>query len=476
VLLRSKRKGIDVDTSVGGAGVVLEGLNDVEVRTLSLGDAVLAVKLELSGDDGVLTPAVEVEGSLSEDEGAGIGDGRAGGISTTGVEDAGSVPVLGRGGIVSGDEAVNSTGHLEDTSRDEGVGTRGLSGAAEGMDGGRESINGIGVVEGLGTEDLEESTVALEGGAVIDVGIGLDDPDELLARVVEVDLDLVTGRSDRLVTGVLELLDEVLVGVLGHLSALIGIQEDEINVDRGSNKGLLVGAGDSLRSTGGDVSQRLDSPQALTNRSEIDVNLDLVVLESNQRKSKTRVSAKPEEERDVESGLRKGLAGSANLSGSTNSGAGAVDLSEGGISDVGELSGVANHLVVTSLLLRRESELIPDVHPVTILTIDSLTADLDLDLSNELLAGVVQPTGIDTGARGSQALVNLGESNLNVGAVGKISVSGDGAGHTATKVSLTVEGLLDGLHGEVGVASVRHLPESNLGVSSKENILSAVGD
>ncbi len=64
----------------------------------------------------------------------------------------------------------------------------------------------------------------------------------------------------------------------------------------------------------------------------------------------------------------------------------------------------------------------------------------------------------------------------DAGAVGKISISGDGATNTATKVGLAVESLLDGLHREVGVASVRHLPESNLGVSSKENILCAVGD
>ena len=67
------------------------------------------------------------------------------------------------------------------------------------------------------------------------------------------------------------------MGILGHLSALIGIQEDEINVDRGSNKGLLVGRsdGDGSRGASNDV---LDSPQALTNGSEIDVNLDLVIL------------------------------------------------------------------------------------------------------------------------------------------------------------------------------------------------------
>jgi hypothetical protein len=88
------------------------------------------------------------------------------------------------------------------------------------------------------------------------------------------------------------------------------------------------------------------------------------------------------------------------------------------------------------------------------LAIDSLATNLDLNLSDELLTGVVQPTGIDSARCTRKGLVDLGESNLHVCAVGKISVSGDGAGHTATKVSLTVEGLLDGLHGEVGVASV----------------------
>ena len=107
------------------------------------------------------------------------------------------------------------------------------------------------------------------------------------------------------------------------------------------------------------------------------------------------------------------------------------------------------------------------MHPVTILAVNSLTTDLNLNLGNELLTRVVQPTGINrASARSTQRLVDLGESNLDICALGKISVSGDGAGHAAAKVSLTVEGLLDGLHREVGVASVRHLPESNLGVSS----------
>ena len=77
MLFGAKGEGIHVDTAIGGASVVLEGLDNVEVGSLTLREAVLAVKLELSGDDGVLTPAVHIEGSLREDEGAGIGHVRS---------------------------------------------------------------------------------------------------------------------------------------------------------------------------------------------------------------------------------------------------------------------------------------------------------------------------------------------------------------------------------------------------------------
>ena len=454
--------------------MVLEGLDNVEVRSLSFGDTILSVKLELSGDDGVLSPAVHVEGRLSEDECAGIGHIGSGGGSAVLVEDAGSVPVLCCSSSAR-DEAVESAGHLEDVSGDEGIDAGGLSGAAEDVDGVGEGIDSVGVVEGLRSENLVKDVAGLEGTAVVNVSIGLDNPDELLAGVVEVDLDLVRRRSDRLITGVLELLNEILMGVLSHLSALVSVQEDEIDIDGGGNKRLLVSIGDGLRSSSGD--KRLNSPQALTNRSEVNVDLDLVVLEGNQRQSQTGVSAEPEEEGDVEGGLRKRFAGGANLTGSSGGSARSVDVGESGVGDVGKLSGVSNHLVITGLLLRRQSELVPDVHPVTILAVNSLASNLNLNLGNELLTGVVQPTGIDITTGGVlHGLVNLGESNLDIGAVGKISVSGDGATNTATEVGLAVESLLDGLHREVGVASVRHLPESNLGVSSKENILCAVGD
>jgi hypothetical protein len=72
VLFGSQSEGINVDTSVRSLSVVLVRLDKVEVSAFTLRETILAVKLELSGDNRVLTPAVEVKRSLSEDESAGI--------------------------------------------------------------------------------------------------------------------------------------------------------------------------------------------------------------------------------------------------------------------------------------------------------------------------------------------------------------------------------------------------------------------
>jgi hypothetical protein len=69
----------------------------------------------------------------------------------------------------------------------------------------------------------------------------LDDPDELLNGVVEVELDLIGRRSNRLITSELELSDQILVRVLGESSALVSVQEHIVNVQRGGNERLVVG-------------------------------------------------------------------------------------------------------------------------------------------------------------------------------------------------------------------------------------------
>ena len=364
VFLGAQSKGVHVDTAVRSTGVVLEGLNGVKVRTLTLREAVLSVELQLGSDNGVLTPAVHVKGSLSKHEGAGISE-------------------RGSASGTSGSVTNNSTTQLEQTISNHGRSTNsGLSGT-EGDGGVGKGINGIGVVEGLGTKRLEQSGRVNQGRAVVNVGIGLNNPDELLARVVEVQLDLVGGRTDRLVTSELDLLNEVLMGVLCHLAALIGIEEDVINVQRGSNKGLLVSLGH--RHGCGTLGQGGNSPQALTNGAEINVDLHLVVLKGNQGKGKSGVAAKPELQRHVKGGLGQGVAGSTHLVGGRGGSARTRHTGEVGVGDVGKLGGVTNHLEVTRLLLLGEGQLVPDVHPVTILTVNALTTNLNLNLGNQLL-------------------------------------------------------------------------------------------
>jgi hypothetical protein len=278
VFLRSQGERVQVDTRIRGTGVVLPRLDNIEVRTLTLREAVLAVELELGRDNGVLTPAVHIQGSLGKNERAGIRYERA--LVDTSLIIEGDV-ICGTSEPVGGlsNITVLSTSHLEETRGvDEAVGTRCLLGSAEGVDGIGQGVDGVGVVEGLGTECAVKDTSGIEGRAVVNVGIGLDNPDELLARVVEVQLDLVGGRTNRLVTRELELLNEVLVGVLGHLAALIRVQEDVVNVERGSNKRLLVSLRARYGSSIGVSSKGLDGPQALTNRAEIEVNLYFVIL------------------------------------------------------------------------------------------------------------------------------------------------------------------------------------------------------
>ena len=160
-------------------------------------------------------------------------------------------------------------------------------------------------------------------------------------------------------------------------------------------------------------------------------------IQGNQRKSETRVCAKPELERHIKGGLRKGVTRSTDLARSCGV-ARTINISERRVSDEGELSCVTNHLEVTALLLGSHGKLVPDVHPVTVLTVNALTTNLNLNLSDKLLTDEIQPSSIV-----GQRLVDLRESDLEVCAVAKITISGDCAGNTATKVSLSLECLLN---------------------------------
>ena len=309
MLFRAEGKRVNVDTRVRVAGVVLVGLDEVEVGTFALRESVLAVKLQLGSNDGVLTPAVEVDGRFGKNEGSGIRDTRGNIVLERVVCGTRIAPV----NVLTG-RNINRPGVNEETRGGDEPTSGGGVKTTERHDGVREGVNPVGVVEGLGTERSEQRSAGRQRRAVVDVGIGLHHPDQLLTRVVEVELDLVGGRPDGFITSELKLFNQVFVGVLGHAAALIRVQEHVVDVERGGDERLVVGAGHTLAATGGHR-EVADGPQALINRADVEVNLDFVVLKGNEGESQTGVSAVPELEGDIEGGFRESIAGLAHLDG-----------------------------------------------------------------------------------------------------------------------------------------------------------------
>jgi hypothetical protein len=490
VLFGPQGKRVHIDTGVRSASVVLVRLDKIEVSTLTLREAILAIKLKLSGDNRVLTPAVEVKRSLGKNESAGIGDTRVI-IGTITVERVSAshialgvvlgvairsftlTPPISAGNINSA-SLVEETGPINE--RASGI-SNGIV-ATECVDSIGESIDSIGVVEGLSTKNAVEKLVALQRRAVVNVLIGLDNPNELLDGVVKVELDFVGRRANGLITSELKLLNKVLVGILGHTSALISVQEDVVDIERGGDQRLVVGVVDTTtdRGVGGVIGavKRTNGPQALIDGADIEVDFDLVVLKGDEGKSKTGVTAVPELKGNIKGSLGESIAGGANLTRSVSL-ARTINSIERRVGDEGKLGGVANHSIVAILLVEGKSKVVPDVHPITILAVNALTTDLNLNLRNQLLTGEIEPTGINTIlVTALHRLVDLGESNLKVSAVSQITITRNGAGYTATEIGLTVKSLLNRLHSKVSVTFVRHLPKGNLRVASKINILGTV--
>ena len=168
VLLGLERERVRVDTGRGVTGVVVEGLHLVEVLALLSLEAVLTVKHKLEGGQGT---GVLLGVLLAGDTG-GVQGGTDGG---------------------HGHEAVGEVGSVERVGLENNLGTHsGLRGE----------------VPHLGT-----------GG-----GVG-EAPHELLDGVVVGQADLLgLSGGDGVGTGVLDLLDQVLVTLLGEAAALLGVQ------------------------------------------------------------------------------------------------------------------------------------------------------------------------------------------------------------------------------------------------------------
>ena len=150
--------------------------------------------------------------------------------------------------------------------------------------------------------------------------------------MVEVEFNLVAGGPDRLVAGELQLLDEVLMGILRHLASLVCVEEDVVDVEGGGDKGLLVGegAGHVLGGTGvcGGGVEFCDGPETFADGSDVEVEFDLVILECDEGQCQSGVAAEPEEQGNVERGFGKCIAWRTHDVGSAVGGAWTGDVGE----------------------------------------------------------------------------------------------------------------------------------------------------
>jgi hypothetical protein len=292
-------------------------------------------------------------------------------------------------------------------------------------------------------------------------GVTLDNPHKFLTRVVEVELELVGRRRDGLTASELEYVDEVFVGHLGELTTFIRIEVDVVDVERGSNQ---VGSSDTITDDVyvGVLGSSVEAQVADVIEGQVDTHF--VVLESDQRKSKTRVAAEPELEGDVEGVFRGAVLDFVGRVGFTRRAviiAGFTALDD----QVGELGHVTNHLGITGLLTRLLGELIPDVEPLAIMLIDTLTTDLEFNFADEVVARPVEPTELSTRAVRGEELY-LRESGLEVHTVDQVTVALHSDSDLLTETRGTIERIFNRFHGEVGVTTVYNLEESNLGVTS----------
>jgi len=360
VLLGLEREGVRVHTGVGGAGVVVVRLDLVEVLTGLLLEAVLAVKNELHGVDGtdsLLRELLRATVSADLEEGS-TGSG-------------------------SGDERVR---------RRDRVGVR--------------LEDNLSVIS-LGGEVPETLLVIVLGEA----------PDELLDGVVVREADLLgtTGSGNRVNTSVLNLLDQVLMTLLGEATTLLGVKVDVVSPHLES--GAISVSGELI--------------------SEVEVETDLVVLKRDEGERETGVAV--EEENQGEEHLR-------------------IDRS--------------GHLTPRSLLGLVEVKLGVQTPPLLVVLVDALTTDGKLNILDGTLS---DPAGIGGRTRGVGRETGL-SLELDVHVVDEVTVARNGDRHATGVGGSTVDGLLDVLHREVCVAAVDRLEESNLGVAGQVDILGTISD
>ena len=158
------------------------------------------------------------------------------------------------------------------------------------------------------------------------------------------------------------------MGSLSETSSLISIKVDIIDVERGGFKGRYAENGVTVDGETA-VAKTVSYNVGFGFLSEFKVDLDFVVLQSDQGEGKTGVSAEPELKGYVQG---RGLGGL--------------------FARAGKGDGVTNHIVITYVVTGLLGKFIPDVQPVAVVFIDSLTTDLNFYVADKGVTDIVDPS------------------------------------------------------------------------------------
>ena len=293
-------------------------------------------------------------------------------------------------------------------------------------------------------ERLREAIVEGQRRSAIRLAGVLEHPHQLLDRVVQRQVNASIGGRERLLETELELVNQVLVRLLGKTATLIHVQVDVVNVER-----HVLELGQEGGSGRHRCSARGPSSDQVRRRGQSHIDAHLVVLEGDQGQRQSRVAAEPELQRNVED-RRATTAGHRRRLRATEV------ATKHGV----ELDGV----------VKVGGQVLPQEEPLAVVGVDDLTANLHLNLLEELVA--------ETTLKGSRPLhvhsLGVGELDLQVGLVHQIRVAVDDGNDTLSILRRASEVHTKRLHGEVRMTLVEHLPKGDVGISSDVGILSTI--
>ena len=223
----------------------------------------------------------------------------------------------------------------------------------------------------------------------------------------------------------LELLNQVLVTLLGEAAALLSVQVDVLAPH-------LEGGLEEVAENGG----------------QIEVQTNLVVLESNQGKVQAWVAVEEEQKWQIHTDVIGRQTGDVQV------GWGAV-------------------LAPLVLVRLGQEHLGIQTPPSLVVLIDTLTTDGQLQVLNGTLG---DPVVIWDGVVGG--LIHTGRQwcQGHIHVTDQVTVAGNGYGNAIAGCNRAVDGLDNVLHRKVGVALVNRLEEGHLGLTSQVDILSTVSN